>query len=78
MIKTNNITFEGVPTPCYVMEESLLRKNLSLIRSVMDRTGVEIILAFKSFALWKSFPVFRETTLSGSGRKRLASGNDRS
>ena len=76
MIKTNNITFEGVPTPCYVMEESLLRKNLSLIRSVMDRTGVEIILAFKSFALWKSFPVFREyiahTTASSLSEARLA------
>ena len=26
-----------VPSPCYVMEEDLLRKNLSLIKSVADR-----------------------------------------
>lgn len=49
-----------IPTPCYVMEESLLRRNLSLIRSVMDRADVEFILAFKAFALWKTFPIFRE------------------
>ena len=47
-----------VPSPCYVMEENLLRKNLSLIKSVADRAGVEIILAFKAFAMWKSFPIF--------------------
>ena len=49
-----------VPSPCYVMEESLLRRNLSLINRVATEAGVEIILAFKAFALWKTFPVFRE------------------
>ncbi len=51
---------EKIPSPCYVMEEALLRRNLELIRSVAQRAGVEIILAFKAFALWKSFPIFRE------------------
>ena len=49
------IDIHKVPSPCYVMDEALLRKNLSLIKSVADRAGVEIILAFKSFAMWKSF-----------------------
>lgn len=49
-----------VPSPCFVMEEELLRKNLSLIKSVKDRAGVNIILAFKAFAMWKSFPIIRE------------------
>ena len=53
------IDIHKVPSPCYVMDEALLRKNLSLIKSVADRAGVEIILAFKSFAMWKSFPIFR-------------------
>ena len=51
---------QQVPSPCYVMEEALLRKNLSLIQHVAESAGVEIILAFKSFAMWKSFPIFRE------------------
>jgi len=42
------------------MEEELLRKNLTLIKSVKDRAGVNIILAFKAFAMWKSFPIIRE------------------
>ena len=52
--------FDLFPSPCYIMEEELLRKNLELIKSVADRAGVEIILAFKSFAMWRSFPIFRE------------------
>ncbi len=54
------IDIEKIPSPCYVMEEELLRKNLTLIKRVADESGAEIILAFKSFAMWKSFPIFRE------------------
>lgn len=70
------IDVNKVPSPCYIMDETLLRKNLSLIKSVADRAGVEIILAFKSFAMWKSFPIFREyiryTTASSLYEARLA------
>lgn len=65
-----------IPTPCYVVEESLLRRNLSLISDVSKRADVEIILAFKAFALWKSFGIFREyishTTASSLYEARLA------
>jgi carboxynorspermidine decarboxylase len=70
------IDIDKVPSPCYVMDEKLLRKNLSLIKSVADKAGVEIILAFKSFAMWKSFSIFREyiryTTASSVYEARLA------
>ncbi len=70
------IDFNQFPSPCYIMEEELLRKNLSLIKSVADRAGVEIILAFKSFAMWRSFPIFREyinhSTASSVYEARLA------
>jgi carboxynorspermidine decarboxylase len=70
------IDLTQIPSPCYVMEESLLRRNLALIRSVQDRTGVSIILAFKAFALWKSFPIIREyiahSTASSVAEAQLA------
>jgi len=72
----NKEQLEKVPSPCYVMEETLLRKNLSLIKQVKEQSGVEIILAFKAFAMWKSFPIFREyinyTTASSLYEVRLA------
>ena len=70
------IDFNQFPSPCYIMEEELLRRNLNLIKSVKDRAGVEIILAFKSFAMWRSFPIFREyidhSTASSVYEARLA------
>ncbi|MDR2086060.1 MAG: carboxynorspermidine decarboxylase, partial [Dysgonamonadaceae bacterium] len=54
------IDFSPIATPAYVIEESRLRKNLSLIQSVKERAGIHIILAFKAFALWKMFPLIRE------------------
>ena len=53
-----------------------MRRNLSLIASVAREADVEIILAFKAFALWKTFPIFREyihaTTASSLSEARLA------
>lgn len=54
------IDINKIPSPCYVMEESLLRNNLSLIKHVKEQAGVNIILAFKAFAMWKAFPIVRE------------------
>ena len=54
------IDFNTIPSPCYVLEEELLRKNLALIKRVKERAGVNIILAFKAFAVWKAFPIVRE------------------
>ena len=63
-------------TPIYIIEEARLRQNLQLIADVARRADVEIILAFKAFALWKTFPIFREyissTTASSLGEARLA------
>ena len=70
------IDFSQFPSPCYIMDEALLRRNLTLIRDVAQRADVEIILAFKSFAMWRSFPIFREyvehSTASSLYEARLA------
>ncbi len=63
-------------SPIYIIEEARLRKNLQLIADVARQADVEIILAFKAFALWKTFPIFREyihsTTASSLSEARLA------
>lgn len=68
--------FNQIKMPAYVLEEEKLRRNLSLIKGVADEAGIEIILAFKAFALWKTFPIFREyinsTTASSLSEARLA------
>ncbi|MDD7376784.1 MAG: carboxynorspermidine decarboxylase [Bacteroidaceae bacterium] len=67
----------GVPsTPYYILYEDKLRENLKLINKVSSESGVEIILAFKAFALWKTFDIFKEyicsTTASSPFEAKLA------
>jgi len=54
------IDYNALPSPCYVIDESRFRKNLSLIRSVADESGAEFILAFKGFAMWGVFDILKE------------------
>lgn len=56
------MTFDpnDVPSPCYVVDTSLLEKNLVLLRSVQERTGCKILLALKGFAMFSLFPLIRE------------------
>ena len=69
-------TLTHLRRPAYVIEESRLRDNLRLIASVAHEADIEIILAFKAFALWKTFPIFRQyinaTTASSLWEARLA------
>ena len=51
---------QELTTPYYIVYESKLRRNLELIDSVRQRTDVEIIMAFKANALWRSFGPIRE------------------
>lgn len=70
------INFEKIPSPCFVLNEHLLDKNLKLIASVKEKAGIDIILAFKGFAMWNSFPLIRKyinsTTSSSLHEARLA------
>ena len=54
------INYSQIPSPAYVLEASLLRKNLELIRNVQERAGIDIILAFKGFAMWSTFPMVKQ------------------
>lgn len=63
-------------TPYYIIYEDKLRKNLDLIKYVMQQSGAKIIMAFKANALWRTFGVFREygicSTASSLNEMQLA------
>jgi carboxynorspermidine decarboxylase len=52
--------YSKISSPAFVLDEVLFRKNLELIRHVQQKADVEIILAFKGFAMWSVFPIVRE------------------
>lgn len=75
-MKVNRLAYGEIHRPMYILEEERLRRNLALIQRVASEADVEIILAFKAYALWKTFPIFREyissTTASSLGEAMLA------
>lgn len=63
--------YPNIPSPAFILEESLLRNNLEKISYVSKEAGVSIILALKGYALWKSFPLVRQY-LDGATASSLA------
>ena len=65
----------GLPTPYFVVDESLLIKNLEILKSVCDRAGCKILLAQKAFSMYRTYPLISRylygTTASGLHEARL-------
>lgn len=51
---------KSIPSPCYVCEEEKLSANLSLMKDVQNRAGVDIILALKGFSMWSTFDLVKQ------------------
>jgi carboxynorspermidine decarboxylase len=66
---------ERLPSPCFVVDESRIEKNLSILNIVQKRTGAKILLALKAFAMFSLFPLIRPvlegTCASGLHEARL-------
>ena len=54
------LDFSYLPTPCYIVDERLLKRNLEILKTVQDRTGCRILLALKGFSMYAVFPLIRE------------------
>jgi carboxynorspermidine decarboxylase len=48
-----------LPSPCWLLEEEKLQKNLELISDIKQQSGAKVLLALKGYALWKSFPLIK-------------------
>ncbi len=69
---------KDIPTPAYVVYEDRLRRNLQLINDVKQRAGVDIIMAFKANALWRTFDIIKEycTSSTASSLNELRLGRE--
>lgn len=69
------IDISNIKTPCYIVDKRLLKKNLEILKSVIDRTGCKILLAQKAFSMFSVYPEIAEyldgTTASGICEARL-------
>ena len=65
----------AVPTPCYVVDEGLLIRNLEILRDVARRAECKILLAQKAFSMFAVYPLIGQyldgTTASGLFEAKL-------
>ena len=56
-------------TPCYIIDEHLLKKNTALLKQIQEKTGCKILLAQKAFSMFSTYPLISNdlagTTASG-------------
>ncbi|MFA7205091.1 MAG: carboxynorspermidine decarboxylase, partial [Saccharofermentanales bacterium] len=52
--------FGSYPSPCYVVDKALIRRNLKIISEVMSATGCKVLLALKGFSMYSLFPLVGE------------------
>ena len=68
--------YKEVNTPCYIVDEALLKKNLEILRHVCDETGCKILLAQKAFSMYYFYPLIGKyldgATASGLYEAKLA------
>jgi carboxynorspermidine decarboxylase len=57
---SNPYVSQAIPSPCYVLNEALLKRNLELMQYVQQQSGAHIILALKGFSMWSAFPLVRQ------------------
>ena len=70
------IDYSQVKSPCYVLDEKRLRRNMEILSDIQQKTGVKIICALKGYSFWRSFPIIAEylpgATASSLNEARLA------
>ncbi|MDR2732485.1 MAG: carboxynorspermidine decarboxylase [Fibromonadaceae bacterium] len=64
------IDYSAVPSPCYVLEESRLIRNLEIFARVQREGDAKIICALKGYSFWKTFPLISQY-LSGATASSL-------
>ena len=51
---------KSAPTPAYVIDEKKIRENLSILKSVEEKSGAKILLAQKAFSAFSLYPMIAE------------------
>ena len=46
-----------IPSPCFVIEQEAIVRNLEILKRLKDKTGIKILLAQKAFSSWFFYPL---------------------
>ena len=66
----DNLDLAKIPSPCFVLDEKRLIRNLKLLKEIQEKAQIQILVALKGFAMWSTFPLLRKY-LSGATASSL-------
>ncbi len=65
----------ALPSPCFVVDEQVIRRNLDILHEVGERSGARVLAALKAFSMWSLAPLYHDrvwgTCASGLHEARL-------
>ncbi|HNW05140.1 MAG TPA: carboxynorspermidine decarboxylase [Oscillospiraceae bacterium] len=69
-MKNYSELFKNLPTPCFVLDEEMLVRNLELCRRIEEESGCKILLAQKAFSMYRVYGLMARY-LSGTAASSL-------
>ena len=65
-----------VPSPCFVVDEVAIKRNLDILSGLSEASGAHVLLALKAFSMWSLAPLINQhlagTCASGLWEAKLA------
>ncbi len=72
----SRLDLNRLPTPCYVVDEVAIKRNLIILNGLIDQSGVKILAALKAFSCYELAPLISQyltgTCASGLFEAKLA------
>jgi carboxynorspermidine decarboxylase len=53
----SKLDLSRLPTPCFVVDEVAVERNLRILRQVADASGAKVLAALKAFSMWHLAPL---------------------
>jgi len=53
----NKLDLSRLPSPCFVVDEVAIERNLAILKQVSDQSGAKVLAALKAFSMWSLAPL---------------------
>ncbi|TNE77601.1 MAG: carboxynorspermidine decarboxylase, partial [Gammaproteobacteria bacterium] len=53
----NTFDARRVPSPCFVVDEAAVERNLQILHRVQEESGAKVLAALKAFSMWSLAPL---------------------
>jgi carboxynorspermidine decarboxylase len=72
----SQLDLSSLPSPCFVVDEVVIKRNLTILNNIQERSGAKVLHALKAFSLWHLAPLTSQylsgTCSSGLYEAKLA------